>query len=209
MATYDRPIYRKAKDYRWDGVDERPYKEDDRALFKTITRQVLFSAPEMHSELRYFQMAPGSFSTLARQAATADAGGFGGAAEECRHRGLPAQRAASGADVTRARRVGPMPFHVRLGVPAAIVVGWLAGGFSCALAAEPPSADQRAFVDIYRELIEINTTDSIGDTLRAAEAMAARLRAGGIPVADIKVLSSGPRKGNLVARLRGTGARRP
>ena len=102
-----------------------------------------------------------------------------------------------------------MPFRSRLGVPAAIIFGLLAGGFSCALAAEPPSADQRAFVDIYRELIEINTTDSTGDTLRAAEAMAARLRAGGIPAVDIKVLSSGPRKGNLVARLRGTGARRP
>ena len=66
MATHDRPIYRKAKDYRWDGVDELPYKEDDRALFKTITRQVLFSDPEMHSELRYFEMAPGGFSTLER-----------------------------------------------------------------------------------------------------------------------------------------------
>src|SRR3954470_20689761 len=144
-----------------------------------------------------------------QKAATADAGGFGGAAEGCENRGLPAQRAASGTDVTRARPEGPMPFHVPLGVRAAIVVGLLAGGFSCALAAEPPSADQRAFVDIYRELIEINTTDSTGDTLRAAEAMAARLRAGGIPAVDIKVLSSGPRKGNLVARLRGTGARRP
>ena len=66
MATHDRPIYRRAKDYRWDGVDELPYKEDDRALFKTITRQVLFSDPEMHSELRYFEMAPGGFSTLER-----------------------------------------------------------------------------------------------------------------------------------------------
>ena len=61
-----------------------------------------------------------------------------------------------------------MPFRSRLGVPAGIIFGLLAGGFSCALAAEPPSADQRAFVDIYRELIEINTTDSTGDTLRAA-----------------------------------------
>ena len=64
MATHDRPIYRKAKDYRWDGVDELPYKEADRALFKTITRQVLFSDPEMHSELRYFAMAPGGFSAI-------------------------------------------------------------------------------------------------------------------------------------------------
>src|SRR5438105_3683051 len=66
---------------------------------------------------------------------------------------------------------------------------------------------QPAFRDIYQELVEINTTDSSGDTLRAAEAMAARLKAGGFPAADIQVISSGPRKGNLVARLRGTGAR--
>src|SRR4051812_43740187 len=69
--------------------------------------------------------------------------------------------------------------------------------------------DAQLFRQIYRELVEINTTDSAGDTVRAAEAMAARLRAGGLPAADIRVLSSGPGKGNLVARLRGTGALRP
>ncbi len=66
---------------------------------------------------------------------------------------------------------------------------------------------QQAFRQIYQALIEINTTESGGDTTKAAEAMAARLRAAGL--ADVQVLSSGPRKGNLVARLRGTGARRP
>ena len=35
------------KDFRWDGVEMRPYKEDERALYKTITRQVLFSDPNM------------------------------------------------------------------------------------------------------------------------------------------------------------------
>ena len=71
----------------------------------------------------------------------------------------------------------------------------------------PP--DAQLFRQIYQELVEINTTESAGDTVRAAEAMAVRLRAGGLPAADIRVLSSGPRKGNLVARLRGTGALRP
>jgi mannose-6-phosphate isomerase-like protein (cupin superfamily) len=66
MATGDRTIHRKAKDYRWEGVEELPYKEDDRALFKSITRQVLFSDPDMQGELRYFEMAPGGFSTLER-----------------------------------------------------------------------------------------------------------------------------------------------
>src|ERR1051325_9727315 len=53
-------------DFRWDGVEMRPYKEDERALYKTITRQVLFSDPDMAGELRYFEVAPGGFSTLER-----------------------------------------------------------------------------------------------------------------------------------------------
>jgi mannose-6-phosphate isomerase-like protein (cupin superfamily) len=60
-------IHRRAQDsYRWDGVDMLPYKEDERALFKSITRQVLFSDPALHGELRYFEVAPGGFSTLER-----------------------------------------------------------------------------------------------------------------------------------------------
>jgi len=62
-----RQIHRRARgDYRWEGVELIPYKEDDRALFKSITRQVLFSDPELNGELRYFEVAPGGFSTLER-----------------------------------------------------------------------------------------------------------------------------------------------
>ena len=74
--------------------------------------------------------------------------------------------------------------------------------------AQAPSPQQQAFRDIYRELVEIDTTDS-GDTLKAAEAMAERLRAARFRNSDIRVISTGPRKGNLVARLRGTGERKP
>ena len=42
--------------------------------------------------------------------------------------------------------------------------------------------------DIFRELIEINTTDSAGSTTQAAEAMARRLKDAGFPAADIQVL---------------------
>jgi acetylornithine deacetylase/succinyl-diaminopimelate desuccinylase-like protein len=63
--------------------------------------------------------------------------------------------------------------------------------------------------DIHKELVEINTVTATGDTLRAAEAMAARLKAAGFPDADVQVFSPAPRKGNLVARLHGTGARKP
>ena len=70
-------------------------------------------------------------------------------------------------------------------------------------------SENRLARDIYRELIEINTTGSAGNTTTAAEAMAARLRAAGFPNADIQVVGSDLRKGNLVARYRGTGKRKP
>jgi acetylornithine deacetylase/succinyl-diaminopimelate desuccinylase-like protein len=75
--------------------------------------------------------------------------------------------------------------------------------------AQAQNSEQTALREIYRELVEINTTDSVGDNTRAAEAMAARLLAAGFPAADIQVLASAPRKGNLVARFRGTGTRKP
>ena len=66
MPDREQATHRKAQGYRWEGVEERPYKDDARALFKSITRQVLFSHPDMHGELRYFELAPGGFSTLER-----------------------------------------------------------------------------------------------------------------------------------------------
>jgi acetylornithine deacetylase/succinyl-diaminopimelate desuccinylase-like protein len=63
--------------------------------------------------------------------------------------------------------------------------------------------------DIFRELIEINTTDSVGNTTLAAEAMAKRLKDAGFPAADVQVLGPNDRKGNLVARLRGAGGKKP
>jgi acetylornithine deacetylase/succinyl-diaminopimelate desuccinylase-like protein len=62
---------------------------------------------------------------------------------------------------------------------------------------------------IFRELIEINTVTATGDTAKAAEAMAARLRAAGFPESDVQVLSPAPHKGNLIAKFHGTGERKP
>lgn len=78
-----------------------------------------------------------------------------------------------------------------------------------ALVAAQAGPHERRARDIFKELIEINTTDSAGSTTKAAEAVAARLEAAGFPAADVQVLGPNPRKGNLVARYRGTGARRP
>src|SRR5579859_5552068 len=64
--------------------------------------------------------------------------------------------------------------------------------------------------DIFRELIEINTTDTpAGNVTTAAEAMAARFRAGGFPEQDIQVLGPLPNKKNLVVRLHGGGRAKP
>src|SRR5262245_25814802 len=65
-----------------------------------------------------------------------------------------------------------------------------------------PPHQQLAY-DIYKQLIEINTTDSVGNTTVAAEAMAARFRAAGFPAVDVFVGGPNPRKGNLVVRYRG------
>lgn len=62
---------------------------------------------------------------------------------------------------------------------------------------------------IYRELVEIDTSQSAGDTLRASKAMAQRLLAAGFPEADVRVFEVAPKRGNLVARLRGSGKRKP
>jgi len=70
-------------------------------------------------------------------------------------------------------------------------------------------SDDRLVRDLLRELIEIDTTHSTGSTGKAAEAMAARLRAAGFAPADVQVLGPRPERANLVARLRGSGARKP
>src|SRR5438105_570141 len=76
-------------------------------------------------------------------------------------------------------------------------------------AADAQRPPQQLALEIFKELVEINTVTATGDTAKAAEAMAARLRSAGFPPADVRVFTPAPRKGNLVARMRGTGARKP
>src|SRR5689334_11963642 len=66
--------------------------------------------------------------------------------------------------------------------------------------------------DIYKELIEINTADSVGNTTLAADAVARRFRAAGFPDSDIFEGGPPPDKYNVVIRYHGTGgpgARKP
>jgi acetylornithine deacetylase/succinyl-diaminopimelate desuccinylase-like protein len=80
-------------------------------------------------------------------------------------------------------------------------------GVLLALADDP--ANNQLARDIYKQLVEINTTDSVGNTTMAAQAMADRLKAAGFPESDIQVIGPNPRKENLVARYRGRGERKP
>ena len=70
-------------------------------------------------------------------------------------------------------------------------------------------ADRQQARDIFQQLIEINTTDSVGSTSVAGEAMQKRFLDAGFPASDVQVLGPNDRKKNLVVRYRGTGARKP
>jgi acetylornithine deacetylase/succinyl-diaminopimelate desuccinylase-like protein len=89
---------------------------------------------------------------------------------------------------------------------AGVLLGALAAPLALGAQTNPA---QQLVRDVYRELVEINTVTPTGDTAKAAQAMGARLRAAGFPAADVQVFTPAPRKGNLVARLHGTGVRRP
>jgi acetylornithine deacetylase/succinyl-diaminopimelate desuccinylase-like protein len=63
--------------------------------------------------------------------------------------------------------------------------------------------------DIYKQLIEINTTDSVGNVTTASEAMAMRFREAGYTDKEIILAGPNEKKKNLVLRLRGSGKRKP
>jgi len=75
--------------------------------------------------------------------------------------------------------------------------------------AQSPDQTKQTARAIFKQLIEINTTDSVGNVTTAAEAMAKRLREGGFAEDDIKVAGPNERKKNLVVRFHGTGKRKP
>jgi acetylornithine deacetylase/succinyl-diaminopimelate desuccinylase-like protein len=89
--------------------------------------------------------------------------------------------------------------NLRPAIAALLLLGTLA-------AAPLDEATRQLARDIFQQLIEINTTDSVGSTTVAAEAMAKHLVAAGFAAKDVKVLGPNARKGNMVARYHGTGS---
>ena len=91
------------------------------------------------------------------------------------------------------------------------IVAACAFGALCAPAfAQDVPPERAAFRAIYEELVEIDTSEATGSCTRAAEAMAARLRAAGYAESDVRVIvpEGRPDDGNLVAVLRGTSRQR-
>jgi len=74
------------------------------------------------------------------------------------------------------------------------------------LAQEAPRPDQLAFRDLYKELVETNTTLSSGSCTLAAERMAARLKAAGFADDQLTLFATpeNPKEGGLVAIYPGT-----
>ena len=89
------------------------------------------------------------------------------------------------------------------------VVAVLSFVLPAAVSAQALSPHQQLAHDIYKELIEINTADSVGNTTTAANAVAKRLLDAGFSQSDIFQGGPKPEKGNIVVRYHGTGARKP
>ena len=60
------PVRKFREGFCWDDVERVPYKEEGAAPFKAVSRQLLFAAPDLACELRYFEIDAGGFSTLER-----------------------------------------------------------------------------------------------------------------------------------------------
>jgi acetylornithine deacetylase/succinyl-diaminopimelate desuccinylase-like protein len=92
---------------------------------------------------------------------------------------------------------------------AVLCVPILAFLFSSTTSAQIDDATRQLSHDIFKQLIEINTTDSVGSVTAASEAMAKRFRDAGFPESDLQVIGPNDRKKNLVVRFRGTGKHKP
>lgn len=90
---------------------------------------------------------------------------------------------------------------------------WWVAGLAMAGAAQAAELTpvQKQMRSIYQELVETNTTNSVGSCTVAAQKMAKRLKAGGFKDSELQIIipPGGPKKGNLVARLKGDGSKKP
>src|SRR6476620_4700566 len=97
---------------------------------------------------------------------------------------------------------------IRIAAAAALCASaWAGAQTTGAMPALSP--EQQRFHDIYKELVEINTTNSVGNNTEAARALQKHLLAAGFKPEDMQLFEPFPRKGNLVVRFKGDGSKKP
>ena len=77
------------------------------------------------------------------------------------------------------------------------------------LRAQAADTTHKEAIDVFRQLIEINTADSVGNVTTAAKAMQERFLAAGFPASDMQLLGPNDRKQNLVVRYHGASGKKP
>jgi len=85
----------------------------------------------------------------------------------------------------------------------------LAAGIAVAARASLDNESRELARRIFKQLVEINTTESVGSTTKAAEMLAGWLRGAGFADSDVQLVGPDSRHGNLVVRIHGTGVRPP
>ena len=91
----------------------------------------------------------------------------------------------------------------RFGGLAAAATALMASG-----AAAQARPDEKAFFDLYRQMVETNTVVNVGSCTQAAEQVGARLKAAGFADADVTPFATPehPKDGGIVAVLKGSDA---
>ncbi|MBV8205529.1 MAG: M20/M25/M40 family metallo-hydrolase [Acidobacteria bacterium] len=82
-------------------------------------------------------------------------------------------------------------------------------GYSPLAAQNALNPQQQLAHDIFQQLVNIDTTDEHGSVTPAAQAVAERLKAAGIPASDIQLAGPTEKKMNVVARIHGQGKAKP
>ncbi|MDE2136292.1 MAG: M20/M25/M40 family metallo-hydrolase [Gammaproteobacteria bacterium] len=105
-------------------------------------------------------------------------------------------------------RIAPVCAALAASLPLAVAQAAAAPGTPAAATQADAAYDGLAH-DIFKQLIEIDTSDSTGNVTTAAAALEQRFLEAGFPAADVQLLGPNERKKNLVVRLQGSGAKRP
>src|SRR5215471_8368869 len=95
---------------------------------------------------------------------------------------------------------------LRTCLSAVLVIAFTPFGFA---QTQGPSKYQQLGREIFKELVEIKSTESGVGSTPAAEAVAHRLLSAGFDSGDVLIIGPNERKKNLVARIHGKGAGRP